>query len=113
MGRLLLGVTLKIPVRTFAGIRRTVIKSNVGPLVAGHKVYTKVVVAEGVGGAVTVSLCADDPPWTPVDVAGVVITLHAGNGWTSHHHQIIPHGMKRRPCTTQILNRTGQHELSP
>ena len=75
--------------------------------------YTKVVVAEGVGGAVTVSLCADDPPWTPVDVAGVVITLHAGNGWTSHHHQIIPHEMKRRPCTTQILNRTGQHELSP
>eukprot|EP01046_Picozoa_sp_COSAG06_P044721 COSAG06_NODE_6072_length_3092_cov_9.742980_2_plen_399_part_00 len=76
-----MGLTVEIPRSKFAGTRRTVIKSDIGPLVHGYKMYIKMVIAEGVNGAVTVSLCVEDPLWTPVHVQEVSIHLVTGDSY--------------------------------
>lgn len=74
-------LTVEIPCSRFAGTRRTVIKSAIGPLVHGYKMYIKMVIAEGVNGAVTVSLCVEDPSWTPVQVQEVSIRLDTSDSY--------------------------------
>lgn len=60
-----------IPVDKFAGTSRTVIKST-GPLTAGFKMHLRMDVPQN-DGDLKISLCTEQPPWSPVRVRDVSI----------------------------------------